>query len=351
MSELPAIRTAVLGLGRSGWNIHVNQIKKDPRYKVVAVMDPSAERREEARAELGCDGYEDLPSLLAGSDAELVIVATPSIVHGAQTIAALGAGRHVLVEKPMSSSVAEADAMIAAAQSAGRQLMIHQNYRFMRSYTFMLDVVASGKLGPLTHLGYCSHGYGRRNDWQTLRKYGGGLVNNKITHPLDQLLTLVGSPIRQVLADLKHISDAGDVEDHVKILMRAENGVTIDIEDSSSAATTDRAPDWTILGRYGACTIRKGRAHLRYYDPQLAPPLQVVDHTAVVGRKYGNDDVLPWQEEADVEAIGHNPGSFYDAVYRTLRQGEPFAITPESVRAMMALIDQFRAQNPDFPGK
>jgi predicted dehydrogenase len=350
MSDGP-IKTAILGLGRSGWNIHIAGIRNDPRYKVVSVMDPSAERRAQAKDELGADGYEDLDSLLAGTDAELVVVATPSVVHGPQTIAALESGRDVVVEKPMSSSVAEADAMIAAADDAGKNLMIHQNYRYHKSFTFMKDLVASGKLGPLVHFGYVSHGYSRRNDWQTLRKYSGGLLNNKITHPLDQILTIVDSPVNQVLADLKHISDAGDVEDHVKILMRADNGVTIELDDSTSAATTDHAPNWTILGRYGACTIRGGKAHLKYYDPKEAPPIEVVDNTAVGGRKYGNADSLPWKEEKDVEAIGHDPGSFYDAVHRTLRGGKPFEIRPESVRNMMALLDEFRRQNPDFPGK
>ena len=350
MSDAP-IKAAVLGLGRSGWNIHIAGIRDDARFKVVAVMDPSAERRAQAKEELGAEGYEDLESLLAGTDAEVIIVATPSIVHGEQSIAALKSGRHVVVEKPMSSSVAEAGAMIAAADAAGKQLMIHQNYRYNRSFTFMKDLVESGKLGPLTHFGYVSHSYGRRNDWQTLRKYSGGLLNNKITHPLDQILTIVDCPVNQVLADLKHISDAGDVEDHVKILMRADNGVTIELDDSTAAATTDSAPNWTILGRYGACTIRGGKAHIKYFDPAKAPAIEVVDNTAVDGRKYGNGDVLPWEEETDVEVVGHDPGSFYDAVHRCLRGGEAFDIKPESVRAMMALLDEFRRQNPGFPGK
>jgi predicted dehydrogenase len=240
--------------------------------------------------------------------------------------------------------------MIDAAERNGVRLMVHQNYRFSRRYTFVKELLKSRKLGKLTHVGYCTHSYARRNDWQCLRKYSGGVLNNKITHSLDFVLSLVNSPVKDVLCDMKHISDAGDVEDHVKMLLRAENGVTIDIEDSSSAATVQHAPEWTILGTCGAATISGSQAHLKYYDPKRAPKLKIRPQPIADGRKYGNQDVLPWQEE-DLAAEGSNPGTYYDAVYSTLRMGKAFPIDPRQVREMMRVIGVCRKQNPQFPGK
>ena len=180
-----------------------------------------AARRAEAAAEFACETYDDYGKMLRGTNADVITVATPSAFHGPQTIAALKAGKHVVVEKPLSTSVREADRMIAAAATCRRHLMIHQNYRISRSFTFMQALVKSGKLGKLTHLAFNSSSYARRNDWQCLRANAGGLLNNHGTHALDQLLTLVRSPIKDVLCDMKHISDAGDVEDQVTILLRA----------------------------------------------------------------------------------------------------------------------------------
>ena len=349
MAKKP-IKLAVAGLGRSGWDIHVAGVRGDDRYRIVAVMDPLAKRRTEAAAEFACETYDDYGKMLRATDADVVTVATPSAFHGPQTIAALKAGKHVVVEKPLSTSVREADRMIAAAATCKRHLMIHQNYRLFPSCTFMLTLVKSGKLGKLTHLAFNSSSYSRRNDWQCLRANAGGLLNNHGTHALDQLLTLVRSPIKDVLCDMKHISDAGDVEDQVTILLRAENGVTIGVNISTAAATVEQAPEWTILGSSGAATIANGKAHLKYYDPKKAPKIRVRKTTAVDGRKYGNDDVLPWVEEA-CDAIGPDPGSFYDAVYATVRQRKKFIVQPSEVREMMRVIDICRKQNPAFPGR
>jgi len=344
------IKTAVIALGRSGWNIHIAAIRNDERYQVVSVFDPEAERRKQAEEELGCNPYSDFTKLLKETEAELVVVASPSVMHGPQSIAALKAGKHVVVEKPMSATLREADGMIQAAKRSGAQLMIHQNYRFNRRFVFMKEVLRSKKLGKLVHIGCCSHSYARRNDWQCLRKYSGGLLNNKITHPLDQILALVEAPIKDILCDLKHISDAGDVEDHVKMLLRAETGVTVDVDDSSSAATIHHAPEWTVIGTCGAMTVSGTQAHLKYFDPKKAPKITVVAKPAVDGRKYGNQDVLPWQEE-DVVAEGKNPGSYYDAVYDTLRLRKKFPIDARQVREMMRVLEVCRKQNPKFPGK
>jgi len=136
----------------------------------------------------------------------------------------------------------------------------------------------------------------------------------------------------------------------VKMLLRAENGVTIDVEDSSSAATTDSGPEWTLLGTCGAMTIRRGEAKLKYYDPKKASKIKVNPDPMAEGRQYGNKDVLTWQEE-ELEAVGLDVGSYYDAVYATLRRRKKFPINPRQVREMMRVFGVCRKQNPDFPGK
>ncbi len=336
------LRYAVVGLGRAGWGIHVVGLRDRTDAKIVAVVDPLAERRQQAKEELGARGYTTLPELLADcADVDVVVIATPSVDHGPDTIAALKAGKHVVVEKPMSMNVAEARGMIAAAKKAGRQLFVHQNYRFFRNYTFLEDVVKSKVLGPLHLIRCCGNGFARRNDWQTLARNGGGVLNNTCPHFIDQIVQLVGAPITQVMGDLQQIASAGDVEDHVKALMRAANGCCVDLEFSTAINNAADVPQWVIAGKYGTLTVWRDRAVLRTYDPRQVKKLKVVDGAAAA-RKYGNDDKLPWEEKTFTEVKGTDHGNFYDNVFAVLRNKKKMRVTPDSVLEVMRVIGMIR---------
>src|SRR4051794_14171490 len=121
-----ATRYAVVGLGRAGWGIHVHQLRGRQDARVVAVVDPVESRRDEAVAEFGCKAYTTLNRVLKHDDVDVVVIATPSAAHALETTKSLRAGKHVIVEKPMATSLAEADRMIAAAEETGRKLFVHQ---------------------------------------------------------------------------------------------------------------------------------------------------------------------------------------------------------------------------------
>ena len=270
-------------------------------------------------------------------------------MHGPDTKQALKAGKHVVVEKPMAVSLAEADSMIAAAKAAKRFLFVHQNYRFFREFTLLKDIVDSGILGPLFHVRYYSNGFGRRNDWQTLVKNGGGVLNNTCPHVIDQFLQLVQSPIVQCMGDLRRIASSGDVEDHVKGLLRTKSGCTIDMEVTSAENIAATLPQWIICGAYGTLTKLGKDVTVRYFDPKQVAPLPVVDGPAAA-RRYGNEDKLPWQEKVTPSDQGPDHGNFYDSVFRSVRQkAKPF-ITPESVREVIRTIALIR-KGTEFTGK
>src|SRR5437016_3722835 len=189
------IRYAVVGLGRAGWDIHISQLRGRGDAKVVAVVDPIAERRDQAAAEFGCKTFDSLGKMLRQSDPEVVVIATPSAQHAADTRKCFKAGKHVAVEKPMAVTLAEAQKMIAAANGAGVKLFVHHNYRFFPEFTHMKEVIDSGLLGRVFHIRNYISNFARRNDWQTLTKNGGGLLNNWGAHFVDQILQLIGGKV------------------------------------------------------------------------------------------------------------------------------------------------------------
>jgi scyllo-inositol 2-dehydrogenase (NADP+) len=256
------LRVAVIGLGRAGWDIHVSQLKPRSDFTVVACVDPLAERRAQAESEMKCETFADLKSLLRAKIADLVVVATRSIDHAPDAIAALKAGCHVVCEKPMATTLAGADRMIAAAKAAKRKLFIHQNYRFHDDSRHLREIIDSKILGEIFEIRARWVNYARRNDWQTLRKNGGGVLNNTGPHLVDTMLQLLDSPCVDVWSDLKHLKDAGDCEDHVKVILRGKNGRVADMEVSTAVALS--SPKWTLLGTAGAMTSDGETSKLRY---------------------------------------------------------------------------------------
>ncbi len=341
------VRVGVAGLGRSGWSNHAQFLSRNPRYALLAVADPLAERRAEAEQTMGCSAYADPAELMADERLELVVVCTPSHTHAQLAVQALHAGRNVLVEKPMATSLAEAEAMIQAAEAAGRVLTVFQNRRWDPDFLRVKQILDQNVLGPVHLIRMGRYGYQRRHDWQTLRRLGGGLLNNWGAHVLDQALLLLGGSYRELFADLQRTAGAGDAEDHVKVVLRGENGTVVDVEITSGCVYPQ--PEWLVLGRYGSLMGNTRHLEWKYYDPAAAPTL-VVDEGAAPGRSYGAPEQLPWQQASeDIPGI-NTTSAYYDRLYATLREGQPVAVTPQSVRDQIAMFDDIR-RHSGFTGR
>lgn len=339
MNKVPV---GIIGLGRSGWDIHASTIKNHPAFCVAAVADPQLERQNEAIAQFGCAAYSTPAELLADSNVELVVIATPSHTHGELAEAALKAGKHVLVEKPMARNVAEADAMIECARASGKTLTAYQPRRVGSEFLKLHQILDSGVLGPIHLVKVQVYGYQRRRDWQTLRKFAGGMLNNLGAHYIDQALALAGGEWSDLFVDMRHIASAGDADDHVKIVFRGVAGLIVDIE-LSTAAAAPTPPLWTVLGQYGALTGNLKRFDWKYYDPQSVPERRANENTPE--RAYEAPEDLPWvQESADLEA-NDLCADFYDHLFAMLREGAPSPAAPQEIRALTALFDECRKRS------
>ena len=144
------MRLAIAGLGGWGRNWSRLLIATDG-YEIVDVVDPVNASREWAVANLNLDPAHTHASLdaLTDSDAEAVLVLTPPDTHRAGAIAALEAGKHVLIEKPVSTSTADARAVIDAADRTGLIAMVSQNYRYSRPARQIRDMILDGRLGDV----------------------------------------------------------------------------------------------------------------------------------------------------------------------------------------------------------
>ena len=340
MTPPTPIRAAVIGLGRAGWNIHVRTMQEREDFDVVAVADPDPDRQRQAQKEAGAQPFNDLDSLLKGCDAELIVVATASVDHANHSIAALEAGRHVLTEKPMATALEDADRMLTAAENAGKILTVHQSRRWGEDFLFIQQMLKDERLGHVFFIRSGGYGYRRRNDWQTLQKYGGGLLNNNGVHVVDQCVILMESPIVDVFGDLQQILQPGDTEDHLKVVMRGENGRVIDLELTS--ACTASLPSWTLMGTRGTLTVTEGTAVLHYVKDDLAP-LEAIDKPLAAERKYGVEggDEIEF-EKVELEAKAPPGTSFYDQLYDAIRNSSPPPVDPATARETIRVMSEAR---------
>ena len=338
MPKSRPIRVGVLGLGRAGWDIHVAAIRDDSRFRIVAVADALRDRREQAEAELGCESFRRPGDLLQDAKADLIINATPTPWHGRLTIDALKAGFHAVVEKPVAKDVKEGRAMVRAATTARKKLFMHHNYRFMPVVRHFREVIDSGILGEVFEIKVNVTGFSRRNDWQTLKKNQGGLLNNHGTHYIDWVMQLMGAPVKDVFGDLKLVADSGDAEDHVRVILRARNGCVADFH--LSTATASELPMFMLLGTCGTLASDGASSTIRYFDPRKVKELPVVT-AAPATRRYGNVDKLPWREKT-VKSVARDKSTFYDNVFDVLRKRSPMVVTPESVLEVLAVMDKAR---------
>lgn len=335
------IKIGVIGLGRAGYNIHVLRLRGDDRFRITACTDFIPARMKEMKDEFGCETFKDHQALLKGADAEVVVVASFSSTHAAISKDVLRSGRTAICEKPIADSVADAKSMLATAEKSGQKLMVHHNYRFFPETRYLLDLVKKQRIGEVFEIRMRALHFGRRYDWQTLRKFAGGVLNNTCPHFLDIGLQLLGSPVKEIFCDLKQIASYGDVEDHVKVLLKGENGRVYDMEVSSVCRFPE--PKWTVLGSHGTLVSDGSNGKLAWYDPKKAGSYKVLDKPTP-DRSYVSDEKIPWQETEE-PTRGPNIGDFYDNVYAVLRQGKPMVVKPEEALEVVRVTQECKKKS------
>jgi predicted dehydrogenase len=341
------IPVGIVGLGRAGWDIHVRTLDDlTDLYRVAAVCDIDPARRDEARDKLGCRTYAQFEEMLADPEIELVTVAPPSYLHAEMSIAALKAGKNVLVEKPFATNLKDAEKMIATAKQTGRVLTCHQNSRYTPDFLKVREILASGKLGRVFFIRMAWQSFSRRWDWQTLQEFGGGMLNNNGTHIVDQALLLMGVAEPQVFCRMESTPlISGDAEDHVKVILQAPDAPMIDVEITTASAYSQEP--WLVMGTLGGLTGSRKELRWKYLDPNSLPP-RPVDTQPTPDRSY-NREKLEWIEESwDGSQVNAPSGThqLYRELYATLREGAPLTVSIESLARQSRVLQQCRDQSP-----
>ena len=226
MSSAKAIEVAILGGGQMGGHV-IEHLRDSPLVRGITVYDRHLERMEQLKQRYGVEPSESLEKVLENPDIKLVFITASNNAHKELTIAALEAGKAVMCEKPMATTLADAESMVEAAERTGAFLQIGFELRYSRLYTTVKDWIDQGSLGRVlnTHCMYCSSAWGRHDVWRTNSKTSGGMFGEKLSHYVDLPRWWVGDEVEEVYATCApNVIPYYDVHDNFHCTYRFRNG-------------------------------------------------------------------------------------------------------------------------------
>jgi predicted dehydrogenase len=250
------LKTALVGCGKVG-HLHAAALRDLPESEFVAVCARSPEKANAFAAKYGVAPFTDVSEMITKAGVEAVCICTPHPQHAAPTIASARAGAHIQVEKPLASSLKDADAMLAAARENRVTLGMVCQRRFYPPCRRIHEAIQNGKLGKpvlgtATIFGWRDEAYYRSDPWRGSWEHeGGGVLVNQSPHQLDLLLWYLGE-VEEVFgywANLNH--PFIEVEDTAVAVVRFRNGAlgNIVVSNSQNPAINARV---TVHGINGA---------------------------------------------------------------------------------------------------
>lgn len=351
------LKAAVVGLGWAGQQ-HLKGYLAQHDVEVVGIADPNDDLRTAVTTEYGIErGYADYQELLDRERPDLVSIGTPNFAHAEPTIAALDAGAHVLVEKPLARSYAEGLTMIQAAERNDRVLQVMFNQRYRPDARALKQFVDDGGVGEIYH---AKAKWLRRSGipgggraWFTNRSLsGGGPLIDLGVHMLDMALHVLDEP--RVLAVsgavYDHLGTAlvsavrdgslhYDVEDFATSLIRLERGKTLTLE--ASWATFRENGDFMnvlVYGTRGGAEMAAKRYStadsLRFYVDSGGVPAEihpeVPPHNAMPGHQLVVEEFLSTVRSGAWENHRGRKGLLrtwiIDALYRSAAEGREITL-------------------------
>lgn len=217
---------AIAGLGMAG-AVMVRAAAAHSGVKVVAAADPHDAPRNAFAHDFNARVYADINELCADPAVDIVYIATPHQFHAAHAAIAAGAGKHVILEKPMALTLADCDAIIAAVERAKTHLIVGHTHAFDPAVREMRRIVASGELGRLGMISawnYTNFLYRPRRPEELDTARGGGILFNQVPHQIDMVRLIGGGRLRSVRAQATRLDPARPTEGSAIAFLEFEDG-------------------------------------------------------------------------------------------------------------------------------
>ena len=275
-------------------------------------------------------GSADALAGIAADGLELVVISTPNQTHFPLALAALEAGCHVVIDKPFTATLDEADALIALAAARGRMLSVFHNRRWDGDFLTVRRLLDEGAIGEpvLVEMHWDRFRPAIKPGWREVPAAGAGLLNDLGPHMIDQALQLFGMP-RLINADICAQRDGAEVDDYFDLTL-AYDGLRVRI--AAATLIADPRPRFALHGTLGSF-VKAG------LDPQEDA---LKSGASPLGLSFFLDERPGFLfREGASKAVPTEPGrylDYYRGVARTIRDGAPPPVDAADARAVQWLI-------------
>lgn len=339
------LRFGLIGCGRVAPR-HAESLSASPDATLAAVADIDEDRANRFALRFCADPTTDYQRLLARPDIDVVSICTPSGLHAHMAMEAMQAGKHVIVEKPIALTVADADRLIAAARANGVKLCVVLQNRYNPPMQDLKRAVEGGLLGRLL-LGNATVRWHRSQDyyedgWHGTWAMDGGALMNQSIHHIDALQWLMGRP-QSVFAYTATLAHRMEAEDTGVAVIRFEGGALGSVEGSTVTYPENLEGSVAIFGERGSVKVggtalnRKVVWRIAGELAQASDPLpsDQVDPPSVYGASHGAviaDMVAAIREDREPRTNGSEARRslmLVQAMYESSRTGRVVDLAPD----------------------
>jgi predicted dehydrogenase len=310
------MNVGIVGAGTIG-RIHAEAYARQPNCAVVAVADVDAERGQRLAEPFGATYFPSLNHLLAGARVDAVSVCLPHALHAEAVLMAAAAGKHVLCEKPIATTLDDADRMIAACRESKVTLMIGHTHRFYPEHVRARQLLDEGAIGRVLFANdviWAGHEGGSLQWRGSVALNGGGIFMDNGIHAADRLRWFLGSEVAWVTARTGRGRGIVEGEEHGTALLGFANGVTATLQEALGVPRSAGCCYVELIGTEGALRVDT------WQGLRISQPGQ------------------PWQ---DVEIPKDWPAGFDAEIgefVAAIREGRPSIVPGEEGRRSLALI-------------
>lgn len=330
------INTALCSFGMSGWVFHAPFIHLHPGFNLYAVWERTKNLAQEKYPAVKT--VRSLEELLADDNIELVIVNTPSVTHYEYAKKVIGAGKHLVVEKPFTATIAEARELIDLAKKKNVKLSVYQNRRYDSDYKTVKKILEEGLIGNIIEAEIRYDRFTPELSYKVHKETATPAVGSLYdlgSHLIDQALQLFGMP-KAVSADIAVFRPGSKVDDYFDLkLIYPSHRVTL----KSSYYVREPLPGYVFHGTKGSFIKAKT-------DVQEARLLAGVSPAADDwGIEPGSEQGwlhTEWDGQIvkkHIESEKGNYGDYYNGIYEAIRNGKEVPVIAEDGMKVIQIIE------------
>ena len=332
------INTGLLAYGMSGKVFHAPFISTHNGFNFTAIVERTKKLALQDYSDIKI--YNSIEELITDNSIELVIINTPNFTHYEYAKMALNAGKHILVEKPFTATLAQAKEIFALAKSVGKKALVYQNRRFDSGYNAVKNIIESGKLGKLIEVHFRYDRYRNVIGPKSFKEEvveATGLQYDLGPHLLDQAISLFGKPEKYNKVLGKNRAHT-KVDDYLAIQLSYPNDLYVFL--TASMLVADIREAFMMNGT-------KGSFSKNHADVQESQLLKGIKPTEL---GYGIEDpkdagrltLVNENDERIVEIIPSEKGDYmqlFEAVYQNIVNDIPYPITEEEILAQLEILE------------